>query len=794
MNSRQDSRRGIALVSVLLVTLVMLGLAGAFLLAHRSDLALMTSSHTREETRNACLSVAEFIEYKLQNDSTFGASSFASLADNESTESYPPSSASPLLTVIYRDDAASRRGGYRRSAVPQNIIEGELAESGVTFKITLLNNLRGDSTLSNSRGSTPGRSARVWVTATKDKLTEHIDIIFKRSPFSSSSILAGGDIDVSIDSLDGAWSLGARQPWGNSVRASRTIALRGVLDPDKTLIKFMATPGLESKLTPPYGVLQAKTFDLQDGVGGGTLNAGDERLETIKKNTKGAINFSNEAKIPDLDPSDLQSSARPVNLQGSHFAFRSASNDPAQPVTELLIDGVPVANFPLNNDNGVYDQNGRIFNYGLPGYGGGPDGGLSAVTFDLEARTMTVQGGVEIQTPQSFVLESVDRDGRPDVHNEPTLILGSSDNGSSVNAPSIDVKGSVGGQGALKTSGNDRSGDLKIKAKSYLSTTPDFGVALYSNHDVILSSPGANKNDAMPADWDALSQGFSEAGSTLKTKIDAWGTTADSARPAVAADFAATMLAGPTTPEKFDALWNGLTTELPPQNPTARNKVQAWLKPSEPAVTGPDPNWVAPSPAPVPEEPIDVDDPGPPPLPPEPPTAPIITLTPAVPAGPGVTVEKYIRLRQYLKSVKAGAPDISWLEDDARSSEVTTMLSNQLSAYQLAAGQTSIEEGGQITLKWNKLSKFFSGNNPFRSSYTPDMAFRGLVYAKNNFTFHAQSKGLYLEGALIAKGNITIEQATGAQFMYNSNLLENLFKTEEGDDSVPLQRNYWAYY
>ena len=55
-----------ALISVLLVTVVMLGLAGAFFVAHKSDLALMTSAGYREQTKNCGRSVAHFVQDKLQ--------------------------------------------------------------------------------------------------------------------------------------------------------------------------------------------------------------------------------------------------------------------------------------------------------------------------------------------------------------------------------------------------------------------------------------------------------------------------------------------------------------------------------------------------------------------------------------------------------------------------------------------------------------------------------------------------------------------------------------------------------
>jgi hypothetical protein len=99
-----------------------------------------------------------------------------------------------------------------------------------------------------------------------------------------------------------------------------------------------------------------------------------------------------------------------------------------------------------------------------------------------------------------------------------------------------------------------------------------------------------------------------------------------------------------------------------------------------------------------------------------------------------------------------------------------------------------------VVLRWKPLSSYFTGSNPYMASYTPDMLFRGLIYAGRDFIFDTERKGIYIEGALVAKGNVNISDATGANFVYNSELLENLFATDDQDTSVPLERAYWAFY
>lgn len=71
-------------------------------------------------------------------------------------------------------------------------------------------------------------------------------------------------------------------------------------------------------------------------------------------------------------------------------------------------------------------------------------------------------------------------------------------------------------------------------------------------------------------------------------------------------------------------------------------------------------------------------------------------------AGPGLTLEKYVRVREYLKSLDAGEADETWLyssdpavESQRRNNSID-LISNQLSSYQIASGQTSSEQGGQV--------------------------------------------------------------------------------------------------
>lgn len=764
--NKASTKKGMALVSVLLVTVVMLGLAGAFLMAHRSDLALMTSGTYREQSKNGCMSVADFIQYKLQNDRKYGMAAFSTGGDFPPAEAFPNAS-DPMLTCTYKGRSSGPGGRIR------NFILGTLPQSETEFEVEILNNLDGKEELSvTDTIRTPPRTCRAWITAKRGNVTQHIDFILKRSAFTNATITSGRDINVQLtNSENGAWLLGARQPSGNTVRASGKISGPEVWSPTGKAVQFLPPPGLESRLDPPYGVMQADTLRMQvDGVPR-TLNAGDEYLRDSEDNIAGVLSpGSGNVQVPELNRDDLQGPAQKVTLPDANLTFKTQTNGDGETVYVLEGDHGVLARYnPLGDRPGE-----RNFTWeGTPAEG--------KVVVDLETRVVSVAPNVELQTGnRPFSLRSVTASGTTDTTRQPLLYLGNSGQGASIDAGSIDIDGSVGGLGALKS-----QSDLKIAAKSYLSTTPDFGIALHAQRDIQLTKPGTNASDGLAVDWTAFAQGYHENDSN--SDLNNWATRTQEQRQSIAANFKTRDLATAKDPQAFDEVWQGLTADFPADE-TALAMRDEWLKPGIAATTGPDPAWV------MPEEPVDGWPDG---IPPE---APVIELSPAVPAGPGIDVDKYVRLREYLRTVKSGQPDTSWLESNdpavnaQRRADVTRIVSNQLSTFQLKAGQTSKDVNGQVILEWKTFASYFKGDNPYLASFNPDMIFRGLIYAGRDFIFDTERKGVYIEGALVAKGNINISNATGAAFVYNSELLENLFATEDEDTSVPLERSYWACY
>ena len=779
------SRRGIALISVLSVSVILLAMAGAFFAAHKTDLVLMGTSQNLEKTKNAALSASEYFLYKLQNDQRFGSIAFRE--DLVEHETFPPGSSEPLLEIdLIGED----------NDVKKNVIKGEMPSTGLTFEARLVNNLNATSPY----GDAPPRTARVWITARRGAVVRRMDFILKRSPIASASMLSGGDIHVQLtNSENGHWWLGGRQPSGNAVRANGTIYGPEVLSPTGRAVLFEPPEGLATKIKPPYGVIQGKRLKMQlDGVSD-FLKPGDEELLKAEENIKGVLSpGSSELKIPELDSDDLSSPSTRFELPAGKVSFRTVTTG-NKVVHELLEDGRVKARYDgLNRNDRFYTWNDSQ--------------SLAVATFDLENRVMSVRENVELQAPRgvSFELAAEDESGAS-TGNQPTLVLGSEAIGASLKATGINIEGSVGGMGALKAG----KGDLKIRAKSTLSTTPDFGIALHSERDVILSKPAQSNQDGIPTDWDAFSKAYKKHSIP---GVDNWAQQDDAKKSEIAAQFSSVKLYSPgETNLGSDPIWLSLTKDYPADQ-AAKKAYLEWMRQEVPEVTREvplepgDPGYEPPvDPAPPvdpvdPADPIDPADPSlpvdpaDPPPPPPPPKTKTVVDQPYVPPGPGINVENYVRLREYLKTLKANKPDPSWLgssEPDiqlARRNDVKAMIRNQLSSFQLAAGQTTIENNGHVTLKWNKLGQYFTGQNPFLTGFSPDMKFRGLIYAGGRFSFDTQKQGIELEGALIAGEDMSITNATGARFIYNSELLENLFSTNEGDYSAKLEKAFWAYY
>lgn len=778
------SVHGIALVSVLMVSVILLALAGAFFAAHKSDLALMGTSTKLESTKNAALSASEFFQYKLQNDRFFGTEPFP--ASDQKKESFPDGAAEPLLNVEYIGEG---------NAVSKNLVRGRITRTGLEFEGRVLNNLNNDAIATHPLGDAPPRSARVWITTKQGHIKKSMDLILKRSPFSSVSMLSGGDIDVSLTaSENGHWWLGARQPSGNAVRANGTITGPEVLSSSGRAVLFEPPDGLGDKLDPPYGVIQGKYLNMQmDGVAT-EISSADERLEDVKDNIRGVLSPGGaEATIPKLDAEKLSSPTKQFTLPSNTLTFNTRETAPGKVVHELLDGNNTVL---ASYDGGAVGN--RVFQWG--------DSPTNpAVTFDLEGRVMKVAENVELQTEDKFILRGTNS-GNTEDSGQPTLILGNEAAGASIKANGIQVRGSVGGRGALKAG----KGNLNIRAKSSLSTTPDFGVALHAEGDVVLSKPGSSKSDGIPSDWDAFAKALK---SQEESEIDSWAGQDEATKNELTAEFSQVVLSRPGRSRAgSDQIWLGLTKNFPADE-VAKETYEDWVRRPRKPVMGKDPNYEPPEAPPHPEVPV-LDEEGNPITNEEgevvtqpdpewewtPPEPEDVELVPAVPAGPGMSVEKYVRMREYLKTLKDGNPDKTWLRssdptvESARRRDALNLVKNQLSSFQLAAGQIAEEKNGQVTLSWRKLSEYFSGKNPFLSGYSADMSFRGLIYAGGDFIFDTKKQGFEIEGALVAHGDIRITDATGAKFIYNSDLLEKLFTTNEGDNSAKLVRSYWAYY
>lgn len=744
-------RRGAALITLLMMMVLLAVLSGAFLGVHQTNITLAQNSDRYQEVYQACVSGVDYLWYRIENEREFGKFAFRG-----STSEQFPRSGTPLLRATLKGDGVDPL---------KNRIEGELLATGQTFELAFVNNLGSMAMVQDGGIVTPPNAVRVLATSQVESVTRTLDTVFRIAPLVGYTALSGGrmsiDLDAGTNPMAGWW-LETRDPARNSVRSNGDIyAPNSVDDPIVARVQFRAPDGLAGRLRSPYGAAySAQEIYMQDTMGratGHALGSSPVIRSQAENNATGMFSTGNgDTRVPELTLDQLRSPTLPVNIAPGRYEFQTEGS---------------VHRLVHHSNSGTAST---LLSYDSQNPGASPTlpllsrYGDTVAQVNLQTRNFAIPPGVKVSSFGSLSFES--REGAV-----PQLSLGNADQISmlAVTNGDLRVEGSVVGLGAVAAD----SGSISIQAKSTLSTSPDYGVAVFAGENVSLDQPGTGAEDAIPGDWEAFRMALDGS------ELDGWMRRSEERRSDIAGDFAREMV----VPEggNFGRLWLGLVEEFGAADGAAVGARDEWLRetvvidpPSgsggepEPSGGGPDPSGGGPGPSGG--GPSGGSDGGSPRV---------------IPGGGGITMGRYIRLREYLRS-----RDDTWLNDRGlnRSEDVQRLLVNQVSFFQEMAGQYWVEIGPeQYEARWRELSQFFRGSNPFIVPYRPDMAFKGLVYAKN-FEFDANDKGIEIEGAIVTQENLTIRNALGARFVYNPELLQNLV-TEPTSPQVELERAYWNF-
>ena len=770
-------KRGAALVTVLLMMVLLSMLSGAFLGVHQTNITLARNNDRYQEVYQACVSGVDYLWYRIENDKNFGKFAFR----GTTTERFPQYG-NPLLTADLIGDGVDPLN---------NRIEGEMLATGQRFTLRFVNNLGSAAMVEDGGMITPPNSVRVLSESSVESISRTLDTVLRIAPLVGYTALAGGQISIDLDAganPQAGWWLETRDPARNSIRSNGNLyAPNSVDDPVVSRVQFRAPDGLAGRLRSPYGAAySAQEIYMQNTMGsptGHALGTSPTLRAQAENNADGMFSTGNgTVDVPEITINQLRSPAFPVNIDPGRYEFQK--NGSIHSLVHYGSSGSPVTLMRFDENN-IHGSPNRVLRSRY---------GDTIANINLQTRNFAIPPGVKVSSFGSLTFES--REGAV-----PQISLGNAQQISmlSVTTGDLTVNGSVVGLGAVAA----ESGSVHLQAKSTLSTSPDFGVAVFAGETVSLDQPGAGAEDAIPGDWEAFRLALDG-----DDDLDDWMDRSEDRRAEIAEDFARETV----VPEggDFSTLWLGLVEEFGTADAAAANARDEWLR--ETVTITPTTTTGGSSTGPGPGGPgpgggfpgggfpgggddggradgrydggrddggTGADDGG------------TGGGSVVIDGGGGISMERYIRLREYFRS-----RDETWLDlednDLERSEDVERLLVNQVTFFQEMAGEYWFEVGPeQYESRWRDLSRWFRRSNPFIVPYRPDMAFKGLVYSKN-FIFDANEKGIEIEGAIVTQEDLRIRNALGARFIYDPELLENLV-LEPNLPQVKMERAFWNF-
>ena len=207
-------RRGIALITTLMLAGLLLLLLGAFMQVNRSQFALLGGSGDREAALRTIMSAQEFCVSKLERDETWAKDVFSG--------DYEEPLDGRFMTV-------KEIGGERT-------LEGSIPSLDSTFSVQIENDLAGT------------QRVTLRISATTGTLTRNAVVKLRPAPLYDSAVAAGGAVRVNAS----AWDVGSRDPYRNVVRATGDIDA-----PDHADVNFVSKPNAAGDSGTDRGIFWA---------------------------------------------------------------------------------------------------------------------------------------------------------------------------------------------------------------------------------------------------------------------------------------------------------------------------------------------------------------------------------------------------------------------------------------------------------------------------------------------------------------------------------------------------------
>ena len=467
-------RLGVALFIVLLTTLVLTMMVGAFFGVNQSNFAVLGSTFRRKEALLAAETGLNYVRFQLEKDQTWGASEIRGFRE-------------PLggLCVI------SAPGGGRT-------VRGEFSD-GRVFEAEVQNCLSQPAT-----GQVPADAVRVVCKGQSGGFQTTLAVVLKGEPVYDAAASTNGKIDMTENTN---WEVHSKDPIRNWVRSNSDIYAPDVIShPENRRMKFVSDVGSSVR-----GVLWSRN-DIYSGntdkVSGARLADMNAKIDGVTAPRSTVNNNLYDLQLSDLKVPDnttvvnvppgryvvTEASAVPVNREG--FIFTRDVDQPPVAIRTLTYypagGGTPTVYYPgselirVRGSAGVHPPTngtevGDVVN----------PGGIPGFTYNFRTEKFEFSGNNQYKVNGDFATgyETPTGGARMDVIT-PNIVFSSGASSSSpptfVNVTgNFDVTGTVTGRGAVAT-----TGDIRMKAETDVVAAPADPLVLYSGGSVNIDASG----------------------------------------------------------------------------------------------------------------------------------------------------------------------------------------------------------------------------------------------------------------------------------------------------------------
>jgi hypothetical protein len=275
-------KRGIALITVLMIAVVMMILLGSFVKVNQQRFGILNNDLHHVAASEAARSAFDYCLYRLERNRNWGAAEFPGNEDSAVAETLQ------VKTVA---------GTFQ--------VQGKVLESGAEFEVEVLNNI--DRTPNVTIDGVQAGHCRLRITARRGAAQTTREALLNTAPLFDGSVVASDGITIDAEQL----AVSSTDPMRNRLRSKAQIEV-----PDyQTSFQFRPAENATEQ-----GVLWA-----MDGItsGGKDLSDLDIALEAAQK-TGGRFlpNADTHHDVYDLQMSEIKTNKKNVSVDSGVYVFR----------------------------------------------------------------------------------------------------------------------------------------------------------------------------------------------------------------------------------------------------------------------------------------------------------------------------------------------------------------------------------------------------------------------------------------------------------------------------------------